>query len=146
MPKTAPRLDLAGCLVTLSGKTKCGSNRMTVHVIDHDAAVRDALSVTLQASHFEVRTYRSAGDFLAALPITQQGCVLIELDLTDMNTVDLIKTIGDSEMNLPIILMTARLRKPELSSPEPIRIDGILQKPFGRDELLACLEYSLRKP
>ena len=145
MPYMDPPGDFAGRLVSLSAGTEEAPDRPIIHVVDHDAAVRDALSVTLKASGFAVRTYDRTAAFLKALPLKPGGCVLMELDLDDMSAAGLLIELSDGGIMLPVVLMSARLRKPEINGPELTRIDDILQKPFGREELLACLHRMLRR-
>ena len=115
----------------------------TIFIIDHDAAVRDALSITLRSSGFGVITLGSAREFLDLLPLTQEGCLLIEFDLEDMTGAELITRLTDEHVELPAIIMSARLRLPVLAQPRPSGITTILQKPFGQDELLQCLRRAL---
>lgn len=115
----------------------------TVFIIDQDAAVRDALSVTLRAIGFDVAAYSSAGDFLAMLPIRQKGCLLIELDLVDMTGPELVVRLSEERLSLPTIIMSAGLRMPVFERPRPAGIAAVLQKPFGQEELLTCLGRAL---
>ena len=111
----------------------------TVFVIDHDAAVRDALTITLRSTGFSVITFASAGAFLKSLPITEEGCLLIEFDLEDMTGAEFISRLADERIDLPAIIMSARLRPPVLAETHRSRVRAILQKPFGQSELLQCL-------
>lgn len=118
----------------------------TIVVIDHDAAVRDALSVTLSAHGMDVLTYRSAGAFLRTSPPREPGCLLVEFDLADMSGMMLIDHLRAEEIILPAIIMSARLRLPIPEKKLPFGVTALLQKPFGQDELMEGLRYALDRP
>ncbi|MGI9499781.1 MAG: response regulator transcription factor [Geminicoccaceae bacterium] len=145
MPFFARGPEFTGRTLHLSDPAGRGANPATVFIIDHDAAVRDALSVTLRDNGFHVRTHRSAGDFFGALPIRRGGCLLIEFDLVDMSGVELVARLNVDRVALPAIIMSARLRIPDIGNPHPLGVTGILQKPFGQDELLHCVRRALRE-
>lgn len=118
----------------------------TIVVIDHDAAVRDALSVTLAAHGMDVLTYRSAGAFLRTTPPKERGCLLVEFDLADMTGTTLIDHLRAEKIMLPAIIMSARLRLPIPEDRLPFGVTALLQKPFGQDELMEGLRYALDRP
>ena len=114
----------------------------TIYVVDHDAAVRDSLSATLTVSGFEVRSFESGSALMRTLPLTEAGCLLVEFDLEDMTGMELAERLEAKCVALPIIMMSARLRLPVLES-KPSRNVVILQKPFGREELLGVMQRAL---
>lgn len=118
----------------------------TVFVIDHDAAVRDALSISLHMRGFRVLSFGKAGDFLKTRPLRRNGCLLVEFDLEDMTGTDLVAHLVTKHIELPTIIMSARLRKPPFVDPLPRGIVGFLQKPFGQDEILTKLRLAIGRP
>lgn len=118
----------------------------TVIVIDHDAAVRDALSISLHIRGFQVLAFRKAGDFLETCPVERHACLLVEYDLEDMKGTDLVKHMIDRYINMPAIIMSARLRKPPVDDPLPQGIAGFLPKPFGQDEIVWQLKLAFGHP
>lgn len=115
----------------------------TVFVIDHDAAVRDALSISLDANGFHPLTFSSATGFLKALPFDRQGCLLVEYDLEDMKATDLVARLIGRRINLPVVIMSARLRRPVVIDPLPRGIGDFLHKPFGQNEMLTRLHLAM---
>ncbi len=117
----------------------------TVFIIDNDAAVRDALSVSLHMRGFRVLSFDRAGDFLKTRPHERKGCLLVEFDLEDMKGTDLVAHLMTQHIELPTIIMSARLRKPPFVDPLPRGIVGFLQKPFGQDEILTKLRLAISR-
>lgn len=117
----------------------------TIIIVDQDAAVRDALSLTLRSRGFHVLTYGSAGDVLRRSSIERECCLLIEFDLGDMNAIELVQRLKTKQIERPTIIMSARLRPLALDKFERSSIAAVLQKPFGEDTLLRCLRHVLSK-
>lgn len=134
---------VAGSTLYAAHPAKTAPRAPTVFIIDHDAAVRDALSISLRTSGFGVLAFSSGVHFLKTQPHARKGCLLVELDLVDMRATDLIARLAAERIMLPAIIMSARLRRPILKEPLPSGIVTILQKPFGRDELLASLRLAI---
>ncbi len=120
--------------------------RGTILIVDHDAAVRDALSFTLNAGGFGVRAFGSAGALLRADAIERDGCLLVEFDLEDMTGIELLAHLNAQQVNLPAIIMSARLRPLVIEEPKPRHVAAILQKPFGQDVLFRSLKQALGHP
>lgn len=117
----------------------------TILIVDHDAAVRDSLAISLTANGYNAQAFASAGQFLASVPTIRPSCLLVELDLEDMMGPVLVGKLIERRIELPAIIMSARLRNPALERRLPPGIVGYLQKPFGQDELMlriqAVLDY-----
>jgi FixJ family two-component response regulator len=77
-----------------------------VHVIDDDNSFRVALGRLLEASGFRFAGYRSGGEFLARLPVHEPGCVLLDLDMPDLNGLELQERLASEAPLLPIVFLT----------------------------------------
>ncbi|MGI9434228.1 MAG: response regulator [Geminicoccaceae bacterium] len=134
---------VAGSILYIAHPAEAVPPTPTVLIIDHDAAVRDALSISLRTGGFGVLSFESAGHFLSARPLVRKGCLLVEFDLEDMTGTDLIAHLVVEQVALPAVVMSARLRSPILREPLPSGIVTILQNPFGRDELLRSVRLAI---
>jgi two-component system response regulator FixJ len=83
------------------------SGTATVHVVDDDAAVRDSLRMLLEGSSFAVRTFDSAGAFLAAEPVGL-GCVLTDVRMPEIDGLALLRRLREQGVLLPVIVMTGQ--------------------------------------
>jgi len=61
----------------------------TVQIVDDDRSFLVATSRLLRASGFVVKTFSSAGDFLAQHDTDAPGCVLADLQMPGMNGLEL---------------------------------------------------------
>ena len=61
------------------------SDSKVVHVIDDDVDVRQSLAFLLSAAGLAVRTHDSAVAFLKALPTLQDGCIVTDIRMPEMD-------------------------------------------------------------
>jgi FixJ family two-component response regulator len=60
-----------------------------VIVIDDDNRIREALSSLISSAGFRVAAYASAADFVASEMPDVPSCIVLDLQLPDMNGLDL---------------------------------------------------------
>ena len=77
-----------------------------VHVVDDDESFRVAISRLLRATGLSVRTYSSAGEFLAYRDPDAPGCVLADLQMPGMNGLELQAALEQAGNPLPILFLT----------------------------------------
>ena len=110
--------------------------------MDDDDAVRDALATTLAASGFAVAPFRSARQFIDGYRSCGPACLIVELDLPEIDGLALLRMLPDAGIDLPVIMTSRRLRRRRL--PDGLAgCVGILEKPFGREELLRLVQAAL---
>ena len=80
--------------------------RAVVHVVDDDASMRGALEALFDAVGLSTQTYAGAGDFLAASPGDQPGCMVIDIRLPDMNGLDFQARLFKAGNRIPVVIMT----------------------------------------
>lgn len=78
----------------------------TVRVVDDDESFRAAISRLLRASGYAVKTYSSAAKFLAQHDGYTPGCVLVDLQMPEMNGLDLQSALSQTPNPLPILFLT----------------------------------------
>jgi FixJ family two-component response regulator len=78
-----------------------------IAVVDDDPAVLKALSRLLRSRSFRARTYGSGREFLEALQTDIPHCLIVDLQMPDMNGVELQQHLVSSGISIPTILITA---------------------------------------
>jgi two-component system response regulator FixJ len=114
----------------------------TVHVVDDDAAVRDALSVLLQTAGFKVQTYDDAATFLAVAG-TAAGCVLTDVRMPGLDGLELQLRLRDQGVRLPVIVMTGQGDIPVAVRAMKAGAVDFLEKPFEEEHLLSAIQRAL---
>jgi two-component system response regulator FixJ len=80
----------------------------TVFVVDDEASVREGLRLLLEAEGFRVAAYASARDMLDAVDPQCRGCVILDLDMPDMDGMALQQALSARDIELPVIFLTAK--------------------------------------
>lgn len=116
-----------------------------VHIIDDDAAVRDAVGLLLGTEGFEVHTYPSAPAFLKAISAQKDGCVVTDVRMPEMTGIDLIARMKSDRIAMPVIVLTAHADVPLAVEAMKLGAIDLLEKPFEDDALLAAVETALER-
>jgi two-component system response regulator FixJ len=78
-----------------------------VYLIDDDEAVRDSLSLLLESQGFTVRGFASGPEFLSIACSLVAGCIITDMRMPEMDGLELLETLRERKLALPVIVMTA---------------------------------------
>ena len=124
-------------------KTVFDADSRAVFVVDDDEAVRDMLRTLIEANGLKVRTWPSAEAFLADYEISKPGCLVLDLELTGMNGLELAEMLQARQVRLPIILVSSRGDLLTSSRAKDINALGYLSKPFDNQLLLEYIRRGM---
>ena len=113
-----------------------------VFVVDDDVRVRDALSSLLEAAGLDVAVFASASQFLEADKPDAPACLVLDLELPDVNGLELQRELTDRDAP-PIVFITGHGDIP--SSVRAMKAGAVefLSKPFGDQELLTAIDAAI---
>jgi FixJ family two-component response regulator len=77
-----------------------------IAVVDDDASVRKALGRLLTASRFEAVTFGSGRAFLDSLSGSQPDCVILDLQMPELNGLDVLAALARARLDLRVIMIT----------------------------------------
>jgi FixJ family two-component response regulator len=114
----------------------------TVLIVDDDPNVREALSELLESHGLRIATYGSAGEYARAGRPDGPACLLLDVELPDINGLDLQTQLAGAD-HPPIVFITGHGNIP--SSVRAIKHGAVdfLTKPFGDIELMAAIDAAL---
>jgi len=113
-----------------------------VLVVDDEPQIRRALTRTLEANGFEVRTVGTGEEALVALR-WRPDVILLDLMLPDIDGLEVARRIREHVVS-PILVLSARGEEPQKVSALDQGADDYITKPFGTEELLARIRVALR--
>jgi len=118
------------------------AERPVVFVVDDDPRVRDALASLLASASLEVAVFASATEFLEADKPDAAACLVLDLELPDINGLQLQKELAEREAP-PIVFLTGHGDIP--SSVKAMKAGAVefLSKPVGEDELLRAIDAAI---
>jgi FixJ family two-component response regulator len=78
-----------------------------IAVVDDDPSVLRALARLLRTRAFQVKTFASAEEFLAALPDGRPECLVVDLQMPEMSGLELHQHLTLKGIDIPTIIITA---------------------------------------
>ena len=115
----------------------------TVHVIDDDEAVRDAVRLLLAGEGFVVRAHESGRAFLDTVRRGDRGCVVTDVRMPEISGLDLLAALRERRVSMPVIVMTAHADIPLAVAAMRQGAVDFFEKPFDGDGLLAAIRSAL---
>lgn len=119
-------------------------NNPKILVVEDDSSVRNLITTTLRANHYDYVAAPNGEAALLAATTGQPDIVLVDLGLPDMDGVEIIKRIR-SWSQMPIIVISARSEDADKIAALDAGADDYLTKPFSVAELLARLRVTQRR-
>ncbi len=110
-----------------------------VFIVDDDPAVRDSLTLMIEQAGISVQSFVSAQAFLSAYKPSFFGCIIIDIQMPEMDGLQLQNELVSRKSLLPIIFLTGHGDIP--MSVRAIKAGAIdfLTKPVTREKLLSCV-------
>jgi two-component system response regulator FixJ len=121
------------------------SEGLIVAVIDDDEAVLDSLRMMLTRYDFQVRTFKSAEDYLAAEDAEQACCIVCDVRLPGKSGLDLQVELQKRKSSVPLILITGHGDISMAVSAVKAGAYDFLEKPFSPDRLLEAVREAVDK-
>ena len=132
---------------SIFGFPRCGVSfivsKRIVYVIDDDAAVRDSFHMLFESHGIEVRSYASSEAFLIAAPPLQNSCLIIDVNMPELDGIDLLGRLLREGFMTPIFLMTGGGSTARLRSTVDRNDVVLLEKPIAARELVAEVRKAL---
>jgi FixJ family two-component response regulator len=117
----------------------------TVFVVDDDVFVREALETLIQVAGWRARTFGSADAFLACPPASGPSCLVLDVDLPDLNGLDLQALVARERGEMPIIFITGYGDVPMSVRAMKAGAVEFLTKPFDDDVLRNAIGAALER-
>ena len=116
-----------------------------VHVIDDDADVRQSLAFLLSTAGLAVRVHESAVAFLRALPDAQDGCIVTDVRMPEMDGLELQQRLKEMKVGMPVIVITGHGDVHLAVSAMKAGAIDFIEKPFDDDTLLTAIRSALTR-
>jgi FixJ family two-component response regulator len=117
----------------------------TIHVVDDDTLFRTSVARLLRASGYHTAIYESGHDFLTKLPLSEAGCILLDLQMAGVQGFELQQQLAKIGNILPIIFLTAHGDIRAGVQAIKAGADDFLPKPVSPDALFECVERALTR-
>lgn len=116
-----------------------------VFVVDDEPSVRKSLDRLLKAAGYRVETFASASEFLARRREDEICCLVLDVQMPDVNGLELQQTLAQSDRPVPIVFITGHGNIPTSVQAMKAGATDFLSKPFDAKDLLAAIDHALEK-
>jgi FixJ family two-component response regulator len=113
-----------------------------VFIVDDDARMREALSELLESLGWWAVAFASAGAYLSYSRPDLPACLILDVELPDINGLDFQKQIADGD-HPPIVFLTGHGDIPSSVSAIKRGAVDFLTKPFTERDLLAAIQLAV---
>jgi FixJ family two-component response regulator len=115
-----------------------------VFVVDDDVSVRESLEMLIRCEGWQPETFASARAFLSRPRPPAPSCLVLDVDLPDVNGLDLQTLLAD-RADIPIVFITGYGDVPMTVRAMKAGALEFLTKPFGDDALLGAIRHAIER-
>jgi FixJ family two-component response regulator len=116
----------------------------TVHIIDDDPAVRQALTTLMRSMRLRAEPHESAQQFLDKLDPSQPGCLLLDVRMPGISGLELLENLSRADVHLPAIVMSAYGDVPMVVRAMKAGALNFLEKPWRDQQLWEAIQEALK--
>jgi FixJ family two-component response regulator len=118
-------------------------SRRRIAVVDDDPSVRKALARLLRASDLDAHAYGSAQQFLESLQTSAPDCLVLDLQMPEMNGLALQRELVRTGIRLPVVIITGHDEPGIRARCLAAGVAAYLRKPLDDKTLLAAIENAI---
>ena len=116
-----------------------------VFVVDDDVSVRESLELLISSAGWQPETFVSAQEFLSHPRALAPSCLLLDVNLPDLNGLDLQQRVAADRIDMPIIFITGYGDVPMTVRAMKAGAIEFLTKPFSDEVLLDAIRHAIER-
>ena len=114
-------------------------------VVDDEQAIRDLISEVLTIAGFEVSIATDGLDGLNKIRKEKFDLIILDVNLPKMDGFAILEKVRASAPTQPIIMISARTEKDDVTHGLRLGADDYVRKPFSVEELVLRVENRLKR-
>jgi FixJ family two-component response regulator len=117
----------------------------TVHIVDDDGALREALDSLFRSVGLETRLFGAAQDFLRSGHVHDPGCLVLDVRLPGLSGLDFQAQLNAADIQMPVVLMTGHGDIPMTVRGMKAGAVDFLAKPFRDQDMLDAVMAAIER-
>jgi DNA-binding response OmpR family regulator len=118
---------------------------MNILIVDDDLQLLDQLTTSLERKRYRVETAVNGEQALDKIFAVSYDLILLDIMLPGLDGLSVLKEIRQAELNIPVLMLTARSDVEDKIKGLDYGADDYLSKPFSMAELMARIRAMLRR-
>lgn len=116
-----------------------------VYVVDDDISVRESLELLISNAGWRPELFSSAKDFLTFPKAHVASCLILDVNLPDLNGLELQEQLCEDRPDMPIIFVTGYGDVPMTVKAMKAGAVEFLMKPFSDEVLIGAIQGALKR-
>jgi len=116
-----------------------------VFVVDDDASVREALERLVRSAGLRVEAFASAEEFLIRPRADAPSCLVLDVQLPNLNGLDLQRRMVDAQAEIPIVFITGHGDIPTTVRAMKAGAVEFLTKPLVEGDVLESIQHAIAR-
>jgi two-component system OmpR family response regulator len=132
----------------ICGKTTYSNpvkNEYAILVVDDEMAIRELICDALSMSQFTTKSANDGLDALSKIRKERFDLVILDLNLPKLDGLSLLEKIRNEGSQVPVLILSARRDRSDITTGLKNGADDYLTKPFGIEELVLRVKAILRR-
>jgi len=115
-----------------------------ISVVDDDESIRRTTALLIQSFGFQPAVFDSSDSFLKSGRLSETSCLIVDVQMPDMNGLQLQRCLAASGCNIPVIFVTAFDNNESRQQAMQAGAVAFLSKPFNDALLFETIRAALR--
>ena len=115
----------------------------TVFVVDDDISIRESLELLITHEGWKAEIFASAEEFLQRPPLATPSCLILDVNLPNLNGLELQERIARSRPGMPIIFITGYGDVPMTVKAMKAGAVEFLTKPYDDEGLVSAIRRAI---
>lgn len=112
------------------------TGRATVHIVDDDGAIRDALAWLVSSRGLVAQQWDSGEAILAALPLAEPACIILDVRMTGLSGPEVFAHLRAAGCEAPVIFLTGHADVPVAVQALKTGAFDFVEKPFNDNQIV----------
>jgi two-component system response regulator FixJ len=121
------------------------SSSKLVHIVDDEESMRRSTGYALKTTGYAVATWASGAEFLKQVRHAEQGCILLDVRMPDVDGLEVQKVLAARGVTMPVVIMTGHGDISIAVQAMKAGAVDFLEKPFAKSALLNAVEAAFER-